>query len=180
MALDTAAANRWVLTALEPKPGEQILELGCGHGRALGRIGERVGHGEAWGVDPSEVMCAVANRYNRKLIESGRVRIERGDAEHIPARDGHFDKVLSVHTIYFWTDLEAGLREIGRVIEPGGQLLLAFHSSENTEVAQALPASVYTLRSGHEIVDSLSRSGFHDIQIKIDPQSQLRLTSASR
>ena len=40
MALDTAAVNRHVLKALEPKPGERILELGCGHGRSLRRVAD--------------------------------------------------------------------------------------------------------------------------------------------
>lgn len=180
MAVDTAAANRWVRAALSGKPGERILELGCGPGRSLRCLARSIGSGELLGVDPSHVMCSLARRHNRSFIESGQVRIACGDAEAIPAPDACFDRAYSVHTIYFWPDLEAGLRELRRVLRPGGQLLLGFHSSENFELAQTLPESVYTLRSGDEILAALRRSGFPDVQIRIDPVSQLRLTIASR
>ncbi len=178
MALDTAAANRCVLAAVEPKPGERILELGCGHGRALRRVADKVGHGGVTGVDPSQVMCDVATRHNRRAIKAGTVLVKRGSVASIPASDATFDKAFSVHTIYFWPDLDAGLRELHRVLRPGGQLWLSFHSSENSAIAANLPESVYTLRSGDEIVGALERAGFHDIELTIESSSQMRLTSA--
>ena len=179
MALDTAAANRMVIDTLAPGPGDQILEVGCGHGRSLRLIAARVSHGRVVGIDPSDVMCAVASRHNRRLIRAERVMVERGEAQSVPAPDDSFDKAFSVHTLYFWPDLDAGLRELRRVLRTGGQLLLAFHSSENRAVADSLPESVYMLRSGDEVAQTLARSGFHDIQIQIDPASQLRQAIAS-
>jgi ubiquinone/menaquinone biosynthesis C-methylase UbiE len=175
MALDTAAVNRRVLEVLEAKPGERILELGCGHGRALRRVAEASGC--AVGVDPSPVMCGVAKRHNRRVIEAGRVRVERGDSRHIPERDASFDKVFSVHTLYFWPDLHEGLREIRRVLRSGGDLLLAFHSGENPDIAAHLPTSVYELRRDEDVADALERSGFGEISITIEPDG-LRLARA--
>jgi len=175
MALDTAAVNRRVLEVLEAKPGERILELGCGHGRALRRVAEASGY--AVGVDPSPVMCGVAKRHNRRVIEAGRVRVERGDCQHIPEPDASFDKVFSVHTLYFWPDLQEGLREIRRVLRSGGDLLLAFHSSENPDIAAHLPTSVYELRRDEEVADALERSGFAEISITIEPDG-LRMARA--
>ncbi|MEN8161260.1 MAG: methyltransferase domain-containing protein, partial [Myxococcota bacterium] len=80
MSLETWALNRRVLSALEPKPGERILELGCGHGRALRPLARAVGPGEVVGVDPSAVMLRIARRRLRREIGAGRVRIEAGDA----------------------------------------------------------------------------------------------------
>lgn len=64
-----------------PKPGERILELGCGHGRALRPVAEAVAPACVVGVDRSPVMCGVARRHNRSAIDAGRVRVERGDSD---------------------------------------------------------------------------------------------------
>jgi ubiquinone/menaquinone biosynthesis C-methylase UbiE len=179
MALDTARVNRRVLRALEPKPGERILELGCGHGRTLRRVARAVGSaGEAVGVDPSDVMVRVARRHNRREIAAGSARVEPGDSTCIPEPDDSFDKLFSVHTLYFWPYLDAGLRELRRVLRPGGLLLLAFHSGENAEVAAKLPDTVYTLRSDVEVADALRRAGFTDVAVTRDADTQLRLARA--
>lgn len=179
MALDTAYVNRWVLESLDPLPGERVLEVGCGHGRALASVATRVENGLAFGVDPSQVMCDVASRYNRRAIDAGRVRIEVGDCENIPANSNRFDRAFSVHTVYFWPDVDAGLRELRRVVKPSGTLFLAFHSSENTDVAAKLPDSVYTLKSDAEIVGALEKAGFEKTELATEPKTKVRLVRAS-
>lgn len=177
MAFDTAAVNRHVLEVLGAKPGERILELGCGHGRALRQVAEAAAPACAVGVDPSPVMCGVARRHNRRAIEAGHARVEPGDSRHIPEPDASFDKVFSVHTLYFWPDLAEGLREIRRVLRSGGELLMAFHSGENAAVAANLPSSVYDMRRDEEVADALERTGFGEISITIEPDG-LRLARA--
>jgi ubiquinone/menaquinone biosynthesis C-methylase UbiE len=178
MALDTASVNRRAVQALGPKPGDQILELGCGHGRALRWVADSVAPGCAVGVDPSAVMCGVAQGHNRRAIREGRVQVKRGHSGQIPEADDAFDKVFSVHTVYFWPDLDAGLREIRRVMRPGGELLLAAHSRDNRAIADKLPTSVYSLRSDDEMREALERAGFSAVRITSDPQSDVRLTHA--
>jgi ubiquinone/menaquinone biosynthesis C-methylase UbiE len=180
MARDTAAANAWVLKSLEAKPGEHILELGCGHGRALRQVSSRVGAGRVLGVDPSKVMRAVAERHNRRAIGRGKVRIADGDARSIPAEDDCFDKAFSVHTLYFWPDFDAGLRELHRVLRRGGELFLAFHAGENLEVARALPADVYKLQTTEQVETALRRAGFAENEISIEPKTALRLARARK
>jgi ubiquinone/menaquinone biosynthesis C-methylase UbiE len=179
MALDTARVNRDVLRALEPKPGERVLELGCGHGRTLRRVARAVGSGGmAVGVDPSDVMVRVARRHNRREIAAGSARVEPGNSTCIPEPDASFYKLFSVHTLYFWPYLDAGLRELRRVLRPGGTLLLALHSGENAEIATKLPDSVYTLRSDDDMTGALRRADFVDIALTIDPGTQLRIVRA--
>jgi len=174
MALDTASANRRVVDALASEPGDRILEVGCGHGRTLRRLAAHMGHGQVVGIDPSQVMCSVAARRNRAAIRANRVVVVRADAEDIPAPVAFFDRAFSIHSIYFWRDLEAGLREIRRVLVPGGRLILAFHTSEEPAITRSLPESVYTLRTEQEVAQALALSGFHDTRIHIDSRSRLR------
>jgi ubiquinone/menaquinone biosynthesis C-methylase UbiE len=175
MALETNALNRRVVSALGPEPGERILELGCGHGRTVRRLAAAVAPGQVVGIDPSEVMRTVARRHLRRLIQAGRVHIEDGEAARIPEPDASFDRAVSVHTIYFWSDIDVGLRELHRVLRPAGLLLLAFHTSENPTKVAELPRSVYTLRSGDEVVEAMRRARFTGVSLDIDAASQVRL-----
>jgi ubiquinone/menaquinone biosynthesis C-methylase UbiE len=179
MALDTASVNHRVLAHVEPKPGERVLELGCGHGRALRTVAERVAPGGlAVGVDPSDVMCGVARHHNRRAITAGRARVEVGSSHHVPAENGFFHKLFSVHTLYFWPDLSAGLRECRRVLTHGGDLWLAFHSSENESVAAKLPSSVYALRSADEVGRALVDVGFTDVSTPVDSDTGVVIARA--
>ena len=180
MALDTARANRRLLDRLEPKPGERILELGCGHGRTLRRVAARTAPGLAAGVDPSEVMLRVARRHLRSAIKAGQASVEGGDASAIPHEDESFDKAFSVHTLYFWPDLGAGLRELRRVLRAGGELLLGFHDGSDPSLRAALPDSVYTLHSTEEIARALEAAGFREVSSEIDDETGLTFARARR
>ncbi len=180
MALDTARVNRRVLERLEPKPGERILEVGCGHGRALRTVAAHVAPGLAAGIDPSQVMRSVARRHLRHAITSGHARIDAGDAAKVPHPDRAFDKVFTVHTLYFWPDLEAGFRELRRVLCDQGLLLLAFHDGADARLAEELPTSVYTLRTAGEIEASLRAAGFHAVGSERDAKTGITLAVAHR
>ncbi|NNL67052.1 MAG: methyltransferase domain-containing protein [Myxococcales bacterium] len=180
MAVHTAAANRRVIARLEPKPGENVLEIGCGHGRMLREIARRVAPGLAAGVDPSDVMRSVARRTLRREIDAGHASVAEGSADEVPFPDARFDKVVSVHTIYFWPDLAAGLRELRRVLREGGELLLAFHDGSHPQKAEALPATVYTLHRAEAVADALEAAGFHEIVCEIDPDTHLCYARARR
>jgi SAM-dependent methyltransferase len=180
MAFDTARANQRLLERLEPKRGEAILELGCGHGRTLRRVADRTAPGLAAGVDPSEVMLRVARSYLRRAIAAGHASVEAGDAAAIPHADATFDKAFSVHTLYFWPDLAAGLRELHRVLRPGAELFLGFHDGSDSEKRAQLPDSVYTLRSAGEVERGLEAAGFDEIRCELDAEAGLTFTRARR
>lgn len=168
MALETAPANARVLDGLALKPGDDILELGCGHGRTLARVLATAQPGRLVGVDPSEVMRRVAQRLLRADMERGRVEIRDGHAADLPVGDAAFDKVFSVHTLYFWPDLGDGLRELYRVLRREGELLLAFHDGADADKVRELPDAVYTLRTGTEVAAEMRRVGFRDVMCSPD------------
>src|SRR5262245_38887673 len=94
MALETAAANRTATDRLAPRPGEAILEIGCGHGRTL--AGLAGGAGFVAGVDASEVMVGVARKRLRRWIDAGRAEVSLCSSDAIPYDDGRFDAALAV------------------------------------------------------------------------------------
>lgn len=105
--------------ALAPESGERIVDVGFGGGYALDLIRERIAPVRPAGVDISRVM-----------VEQGRARWGNGvdvhlaDVAAMPFEDASIDGLLSVNTIYFWPDPAAALREIRRVLRPGGRVVL--------------------------------------------------------
>jgi ubiquinone/menaquinone biosynthesis C-methylase UbiE len=171
MAFETAPANRLAVERLAARPDEAILEVGCGHGRTLARLA-RTGCRLLAGVDPSEVMVRVARRRLRRSIASGAVEIALATSSALPHPDDRFDAALAVHVLYFWTDPVADLREIRRVLRPGGRVILGYRPRDSEAVA-ALPGSVYALRSVDEAEGLLARAGFATIQ-SIETQTPAR------
>jgi SAM-dependent methyltransferase len=58
-------------------------------------------------------------------VTAGRLRLHVGDVGRLPPADGAVDHVLTVNTVYFWSDLGAAFGEVRRVLAPGGPLVVA-------------------------------------------------------
>jgi SAM-dependent methyltransferase len=162
MARETARANGFALQLFDLQPGDRVLEVGFGHGATVARIAARVGEGFVAGVDPSSAMCAAASRLNREAIAAGHVALRRGRAEDLPYAEGSFDKALSVHTLYFWPELERALAELRRILRPGGRLLLGYRT--DSRAPGSFPASVYRFRSESQVMEALRATGFADLR----------------
>ena len=164
MALETEAANHIALEHLGLESDDRLLEVGFGHGRTLATAAREVTHGRLAGVDPSEVMLQIARRRNAKLLRAGRMELLPGTSEHLPFGPASFNKLLSVHTIYFWPHPERDLAEIHRVMEPGGRLVIGFRPSEDATFARDFPPEVYHIRSIAEVERLLRAGGFSDVE----------------
>lgn len=101
-------------------PGDRVLDVACGTGavarEALGRVGPE---GEVRGVDLSPDMLAVARR-NLPGLD-----LREGRAEELPFEDGSFDAVLCQFGLMFFEDRQQALREMVRVLRPGGGVSVA-------------------------------------------------------
>ncbi|MDR0334871.1 MAG: class I SAM-dependent methyltransferase [Methanomassiliicoccaceae archaeon] len=115
--------------ASEHIPGKgHILEIGFGNGFMLERLLKRSG-GRFYGVDISTDMVRAAAKRNRKAVKDGRLMLSEGSADRIPFTQ-KFDLVYTINTVYFWPDLNAGLREIMKNLRDGGVFLNVFYSKE--------------------------------------------------
>jgi len=164
MARETAAVNRVALDHLNVQDGDAVLEVGFGHGRTALKIARRFPTAKIAGVDPSDVMVGVARRKCRAY--ASRIDLRVGVAELLPFDDGVFDRALSVHTTYFWPQLEPGLREIRRVLRDRARFVLGFRPADDKLAAASLPTSIYTLHSIEEMKSALLRAGFVDTTIE--------------
>lgn len=165
MAWETAGENEAALELLELQATDRVLEIGFGHGRTIAKAAASVPKGFVAGVDPSERMVQMASRHNRNFIAAGRVDLRQGDTGKLPYPDAHFDKVYSVHSLYFWTQPAENLREIARVMKSGARLVLAFRSKDDEHVRNRLPASTHTLYTTDEVRGLLTQASFEQVRI---------------
>ncbi|MGE0454478.1 MAG: class I SAM-dependent methyltransferase [Vicinamibacteria bacterium] len=157
MARETAAVNEAALELLELRPTDDVLEVGFGHGATIARLAAAVRGGRVSGVDPSPEMCAMASRRNRRAIEAGAVALRRAPAEALPFPEASFDKVLLVHTVYFWPELAPAFAEIARVLRPAGSVVLAHRT--DASAARDFPAPIYRFREPAAVRAALEAAG---------------------
>lgn len=107
--------QRETIARLGLRPGHRVLDLGCGPGDGAAFVAER--GADAVGLDYSPGMLAAARH-----VGALRGRLLRGDAGKLPFADRSFDKVLCTNSFHHYPAHVAALREIHRVLKPGGQL----------------------------------------------------------
>jgi SAM-dependent methyltransferase len=101
------------------KPGEEVLDVGCGDGNYTGPAAERTGL--AVGLDRSPAMLHAAAK---RLSGTPSLHWVKGDATSLPFRDSSFDVVLIVTVLCFASDPQAVVSEAFRVLRFGGRLVL--------------------------------------------------------
>lgn len=164
MAWETSIENAAALELLEIWPGDRVLEIGFGHGRSIAAAARLTRGGLVAGVDHSPSMVAMARRRNRSLVDMRLADLRQADSLHLPFEDSSFDKAWAVHTVYFWDDLEGHLRQIRRVLKPGGRFVLGFRPASD-ETMRAFPATVYSFRPAEQLRQALCSAGFQEVAL---------------
>ncbi|NJN71120.1 MAG: class I SAM-dependent methyltransferase [Nitrospira sp.] len=171
MERETAAINQHAIALLDPLVSEAVLDIGMGNGLSLRHLASHVGEGTVVGVDHSPVMCRRAEKNNKSLVDEGLISVVCACSDDLPFETGHFDAAMSVHTLYFWDPAEPHLKEIARILRPGGRLVLAFRPDTDPATSD-FPNSIYTFRSIEEIVSLAGSCGFEDFVLEDGPNSE--------
>lgn len=139
-----------VLNAADVQPGERVLDVACGTGVLAREAALRVGEsGTVAGVDPGRGMLAVAKELGPDI------EWKEGVAESLPYPDASFDTVLCQFGMMFFSDRGRALREMLRVLRPGGRLAVAVW--ERLQNSEAYPVEVALLErlAGKAAADAL-------------------------
>jgi ubiquinone/menaquinone biosynthesis C-methylase UbiE len=102
----------------------RVLDAGCGPGQFTILIAERLPQAEVWGIDLAPTMIELARGHAKESPAAARLHFEVADVARLPFPDGHFDRVVSSGSIKHWPDPVAGLRELHRVLAPGGRAVV--------------------------------------------------------
>jgi SAM-dependent methyltransferase len=149
-----------VVGVLGVQPGDHVLEVGYGPGGLIRLLAERTDAAIIRGVDPSPEMRDQARRHNRAAVRDGRVRLELGTADRTGLPDAGVDRVVSVNNVAIWPDLQAGVRELHRVVRPGGTVVIAWHGGTSpSRIARSLRLPGDKLRG----IEQVLRDHFSDV-----------------
>ena len=153
-----------VLAQLEIRPGEQILDLGCGNGWATRLLAQAAPGAGAVGVDVSPAMVARAEELHSFTI---RARYEVATFEDLGLPDESFTRAFSMEALYYAVDLDRALSEIQRVLKPGGvvDVIIDFYG-ERTGVEdwpEIMDLSMNRLTTD-EWRSAFQRAGFGDVR----------------
>jgi ubiquinone/menaquinone biosynthesis C-methylase UbiE len=145
--LSTEAARRLVQLA-EPRPGDRILDVGTGAGLLpFELLHSSVPLGPILGIDISRGMIARAReKASARGIAPSRLRFEEMDAEHLEPSDASFDLVLSAFALTHVPHPDVALREIHRVLRPGGRVAIAVGSRPPLVSGEGLLHAVHEVR----------------------------------
>jgi ubiquinone/menaquinone biosynthesis C-methylase UbiE len=113
------STTRATLARLRMRPDDRVLDVGCGTGELLSRIAAKHPGASLAGIDPVPQMLVVA----RKKL-SNKVDLRVGWANELPWPEGSFDVVVSCNMFHYVTHPVAAIREMQRVLRPGGQILI--------------------------------------------------------
>lgn len=117
-----APFGRGAMDRVDIKPGERILDVGCGCGETTLELADRVGaSGSVTGVDISRPLIEAARKRAREPARAN-VRFEEGDAQTFPFPAKGFDLVFYRFGIMFFDDPEAAFRNLVKALRPGGRL----------------------------------------------------------
>ena len=149
---------------LDLRRDDRLLEIGFGSGYFIKDYASHVAR--IAGVDISEDMVSLAGGVNKELVQSGRAEFRLGDVSSLPYGDCEFSVVVGIETFFFWREPAESLREIHRVLEPGGRLVLemAYNKEDGLDHAEDIRKMSLALYSADEMTDMLRESGFSDVE----------------
>lgn len=162
----------WGLAHLTVAPDAKVLDVGCGGGQTIATLASMAPHGEISGIDYSAASVATARATNAQRIAAGQVDIRRASVSALPFSGDTFDLVTAIETHYYWPDLPHDLREISRVLVPGGRLMIlaeAYRGAREDWVTRPIMAVLGArLMTPAEHCELFVGAGFIDVEVHED------------
>lgn len=182
---------------IELGAGGRVLDIGCGPGQIALLIAERIAGSEVLGIDLAQHMLDVANRHRAASPFGGSVRFELADAKGLPYPDASFDTVCSNTILHHIPDPIPFLAEAGRVLRPGGVLLIrdlfrprdtptvthlvdTYAADANPTQRELFRASLCAALTPGEFETAAAKAGLVDVEIVIDSDRHASLQSSGR
>jgi len=153
-----------LVSRLQDKKYNDILEIACGTGRLTKHIASSVKHESLTATDLNPDMISVA----KEKVNDSRIKWMQADAQKLPFPDNSFDLVVIQFGVMFFPDKSKGLKEAYRVLKPGGKLIL--NTWDRTE-------NVPGIYEGRNVIESYFEGNppkFYSIPFSMHDEKELR------
>jgi cyclopropane fatty-acyl-phospholipid synthase-like methyltransferase len=140
---------RWAVETLAVRPGDRLLEIGCGSGVAASLVCERLEGGRLLAIDRSAIQIERARRRNDAYVASGRLALETVDIGELDLDAGaRFDKVFAINVNVFWLGpATEELARVRRALAPGGRVFLFYEPPGAARARQVVERVAAVLRT---------------------------------
>ena len=152
----------WAVDALEIRPTDSLLEVGCGHGVAVSLACERLTTGTITAIDRSAKMIEMATRRNREHIDAGRAVLGATALEDADLGDRRFDKIFAFNVAPFWLQPEAAVDAVHGHLATDGTVYIFW------DARHSAPERARDL--GRELADRLREGGFSVNRVLVEDQ----------
>jgi ubiquinone/menaquinone biosynthesis C-methylase UbiE len=166
------------LARMPVEQGDTVLDLGCGSGYAARAMAAAGGASRAYGLDGSPEMAHNARHYT----DDPNVGFLVGDFEHLPFDDDSIDHAFSMEAFYYASDPMAALKELKRVLRPGGTFYCAvdFYADNPHTAAWTEYVDIEMTRwSRAEYRDRFRAAGFHVAEQQAIPDREVEIPAES-
>ena len=168
-----AELNELMFETVSVEENNHVLEIGSGTGMLIKHMAENLSKGFIEGIDFSKQMVAMARKKNKKHINSGKVKIHLGDFEQAEFEANSFDKIYTVHTIYFWKKPDDTIAKIHRILRPGGRLVIGFRDKSEMD-KMPLNKDIFKNYSAYDLKELLLKhGGLVDIDVVFKKSDQI-------
>ncbi|MFA6642730.1 MAG: class I SAM-dependent methyltransferase [Methanomethylophilus sp.] len=130
----------WGLRTIPLVDAKTILDVGCGGGMCLRKLSEKYPAARLTGIDLSTTSVEATTENNADLVAAGRLTVRPMDVEKLDFPENSFDLVTAVETYFFWPHLAQDIKNVARVVAPGGLFVIiaedSFTEKNRTQMLQ--------------------------------------------
>lgn len=173
MNLNHNHVYNWALKNMDVSKNIKLLDIGCGGGKFLNLIAQKLPESSLCGIDHSEEMVKLATKINQKINP---IEVKKASVSNIPYGNQTFDIITAIETIQFWPDLNNSLQDVKRVLKDSGTFLIINRfPQENSKWLDFLQ-----IKSAKDYLARLTEAGFGQISYDITTNSNWIMVKASK